>query len=198
MMMAPMGTKTAPKVEKRRITSRGVRIGRHALSVCCFRAEPSGGGMGRSTQQKRAALPGNKGRGRYETSDISPSARKDSALFTCCRRRARSARPSRIVFTVSHAPPHIRIRRPAHTRRAHHPHVSRRTAYGARVLGRLRLRPSSVIGHIDSSSPVRSPALSPRRPTNLERARPRAHALTSRHAPALSHSSSSPAASRAA
>lgn len=38
MMTAPTGMKTMPTTLKSKMTSRGVRIGRHALRVCCLNA----------------------------------------------------------------------------------------------------------------------------------------------------------------
>ena len=53
--IAPTGTKMMPTTEKSRTTSRGVRIGRHALSVCCVSGDLSGGAMkpGRLFQREK-------------------------------------------------------------------------------------------------------------------------------------------------
>ena len=39
MMAIPIGMKMTPTAAKSAMTIRGVKIGRHALSVCCLKAE---------------------------------------------------------------------------------------------------------------------------------------------------------------
>ena len=55
MIKHPMGMKTQPTRKKVRMTTLGVRIGRHALSVCCLKGLLSGGGMGPAAAAARSA-----------------------------------------------------------------------------------------------------------------------------------------------
>ena len=183
-MMAPMGTKTMPKVEKSRITSRGVRIGRHAFSVCCFRAEPSGGGMRGAAEAKELPSP--------PVTKHLASGRTRQAHGKLTHRRGRQTplfcSPLRIVH--SHTRPHTYGYSGPHkqeTRRRRIIHGSRRTRGTVRAFSEDSAHHRSSVNR-HSSSPVRFSF--PRRPTNLERARTRGRTLTSQHGPA-SHSSSS-------